>query len=378
MPLVNSVFVAIDMSKSTWLVAVHTPSDGRTGQHKLDGGDVPKLLSLIDRARNRQSRAAKAPASVCCCFEAGYDGFWLARRLHAEHIEAFVIDPASLRVDRRAKRAKTDRIDVGGLLRAIMSLHRGDSDACRLVPIPSPEDEDAKRTHRERQRLVKERTGHINRIKGLLATQGIYEYQPLKRDRRSRLQELRTGDGRSLPERLQREISRELDRLELVVEQIGEIEEERDTAINAAGGPDITLQVGALMGSQLIRLRGVGAETATILVREAFYRSFANRKALASYAGLTPSPYASGEVNRDQGLDTSGNALVRKTMVELAWVWLRHQPSSVLSCWFRERVGEQKGRIRRVAIVALARKLLIALWRYATTGLVPTGAILKA
>jgi transposase len=378
MPLANSVFVAIDMSKPTWLVALHTPSDGRTGQHKLEGGNVPGLLSLIGRARSRQARTTKASVPVCCCFEAGYDGFWLARRLHAEQIETYVIDPASLRVDRRAKRAKTDRIDVGGLLRAIMSLHRGDSDACRLVPIPSPEDEDAKRTHRERQRLVKERTGHINRIKGLLATQGIYEYQPLKQDRRSRLHELRTGDGRSLPERLQREISRELDRLELVIEQIDEIEQERDAAINAAAVPEGTLKAGALMGSQLLRLRGVGAETATILVREGFYRSFANRKALASYAGLTPSPHASGQVNRDQGLDTSGNALLRKTMVELAWMWLRHQPSSVLSCWFRERVGEQKGRIRRITIVALARKLLIALWRYATTGLVPTGAILKA
>jgi transposase len=306
----NAVFVAIEMSKSTWLVAVYTPWDGRIGQHKVDGGDLAALLLIIERVRNKHARAVDSPVSVHCCFEAGYDGFWLARRLRAEKIEPYVIDPSSLKVDRRAKRAKTDRIDVGGLLRVIMAVHQGDLHACRLVPIPSPEQEDAKRTHRERQRLVKERTGHINRIKGLLATQGIYDYQPLKQDRR--------------------------------------------------------------------RLRGVGAETATILVREAFYRSFANCKALASYAGLTPSPYASGGMNRDQGLDHAGNSLLRKTMVELAWVWFRYQPDSTLSRWFRERVGEQKGRIRRIAVVALARKLLIALWRYATTGLVPTGAILKA
>ena len=369
----NAVFVAIDMSKSTWLVAVYTPWDGRIGQHKVDGGDLAALLSIIERVRNKHARAVDSPVSVHCCFEAGYDGFWLARRLRAEKIEPYVIDPTSLKVDRRTKRAKTDRIDVGGLLRVIMAMHRGDLHACRLVPIPTPEQEDAKRTHRERQRLVKERTGHINRIKGLLATQGIYDYQPLKQDRHRRLHDLRTGDGRVLPERLRREVSRELDRLELTMEQIAEIEAERDAAIQA----DAT-EPNAVMGAELIRLRGLGAETATILVREAFYRSFANCKALASYAGLTPSPYASGGMNRDQGLDHAGNSLLRKTMVELAWVWLRYQPDSTLSRWFRERVGEQKGRIRRIAVVALARKLLIALWRYATTGLVPTGAILKA
>lgn len=369
----NAVFVAIEMSKSTWLVAVHTSKDGRTGLHKFDGGDVTALLSIIERARNRQAHTADSEVPVHCCFEAGYDGFWLARRLRAEKIKPHVIDPTSLKIDRRAKRAKTDRIDVAGLLRVIVALHRGDSYACRLVPIPTPEEEDAKRTHRERQRLVKERTGHINRIKGLLATQGIYDYQPLKQDRHRRLHDLRTGDGRALGERLRREISRELDRLELTIEHIAEIEAERDAAIKAGA-----TEPSAVMGAQLIRLRGVGAETATILVREAFYRSFNNRKALASYAGLTPSPYASGGMDRDQGLDHAGNSLLRKAMVELAWVWLRYQPGSALSRWFRERVAEQKGRIRRIAVVALARKLLIALWRYATTGLVPTGAILKA
>jgi transposase len=182
----NAVFVAIDMSKSTWLVAVHTPKDGHTGQHKVDGGDVAALLSIVQRARGRQAQAAMSPTSVRCCFEAGYDGFWLARRLRAEQIEPYVIDPTSLKIDRRAKRAKTDRVDVGGLLRALMSLHRGDSEACRLVSVPTPEEEDAKRTHRERQRLVKERTGHSNRIKGLLATQGdtLYARQRLSGHRR--------------------------------------------------------------------------------------------------------------------------------------------------------------------------------------------------
>ena len=274
----NAVFVAIELSKSTWLVAVHTPIDGRIGQHKIAGSNVSALLSIIDRARNRQARTTVSAVSVHCCFEAGYDGFWLARRLSAEQIQPHVIDATSLKVDRRAKRAKTDRIDVGGLLRVIMALHQGDSHACRLVPIPTPEEEDAKRTHRERQRLVKERTGHINRIKGLLATQGIYDYQPLKQDRRRRLPDLRTGDGREL---LSAYAAR------FLVNSTGSNSPSNKSPRSKRNATPPSRRVrpahepNAAMGAQLIRLRGVGAETATILVREAFYRSFTNCKALA-------------------------------------------------------------------------------------------------
>lgn len=236
-----------------------------------------------------------------------------------------------------------------------------------MVRVPTVAEEDAKRTHRERRRLVKERTGHINRIKALLALHGVTDYEPLKADRRQRLSALVTHNGEPLPPRLRREISRELERLELALEQLAEVEAERDMVGDQA----------AAMIGQLARLKGVGPQTATVLTREVFYRDFANRKAVASYAGLTPSPYISGTSQRDQGISKAGNGLVRTAMIELAWLWLRHQPESALSRWFVERVGNTKGRLRRIAVVALARKLLVALWRFVSTGLVPTGAVVK-
>jgi len=277
-------------------------------------------------------------------------------------------------VDRRARRAKTDRLDAARLLRALMAWWRGDRAACHMVQAPSVEREDARRTHRERQRLITERVQHVNRIKGLLATQGIYDYRPLRRDRWERLEELRTGDGHELPPRLRREIEREFKRLELVLEQIEASEAERDATLAAPGAEDVD----APMVARLSKLGGIGPELATVLVREALYRSFTNRKEVAAYAGLTPSPHASGDRHRDQGISKAGNPLLRKAMVELAWLWLRYQPDSALTRWFTERVGAVRGRMRKITAVALARKLLVALWRYVRTGLVPEGARLKA
>ena len=214
----------------------------------------------------------------------------------------------------------------------------------------------------------------MNRIKALLATQGISEYQPLKADRRPCLDELRTAEGRPLTPHLRQELLRELDRLELVLEQVRAVEAERDAPVRAERPAD----AGERMIADLVRLRGVGPETATVLVREAFYRGFAGRRQVAAYAGLTPSPYRSGGMQHDQGISKAGNPLLRATMIELAWLWVRHQPGSALARWFAERVGAAGGRMRRIGIVAVARKLLIALWRYATTGLVPDGAGLKA
>ena len=260
------------------------------------------------------------------------------------------------------------------LLRALIAWWRGDRAACRMVQVPSAEREDTRRTHRERQRLITERVQHVNRIKGLLATQGLDDYHPLRRDRWARLGELQTGDGRPLPARLRREIERELRRLDLVLEQITAVEAERDAAIAEPTAGDVDAAKVAL----LARLGGIGPELATVLVREALFRSFANRKEVAGYAGLTPSPFASGDRHREQGISKAGNPLLRKAMVELAWLWLRYQPDSALSRWFAERVGAARGRMRKITAVALARKLLVALWRYVTTGLVPEGARLKA
>jgi transposase len=367
------VFIAIEVSKRDWLVAGHTPCDGRTSQHKCRGGDVQALLRVIDRLRQREARAVRRPVRAICVHEAGYEGFWLHRQLVAVGIESHVIDATSLQVDRRARRAKTDAIDVEGLVRALIAYAGGEPGRCRMVRVPTVAEEDAKRTHRERKRLVKERTGHINRIKALLALHGITDYEPIKADRRSRLHALVTRNGHPLPPRLRRELARELDRLELVLEHLAEVEAERDALAPAQVASD---QAAPLI-MQLIRLKGVGPETATILAREVFYRGFTNRKAVASYAGLTPSPYMSGTMQRDQGISKAGNRLVRTAMIELAWLWLRHQPDSALSQWFCARVGSTKGRLRRIAVVALARKLLVALWRFVTTGLIPSGAALK-
>ena len=368
-----AVFVAMELSKSAWLLAVQGSPSGKKSSHRVEAGDVAGLLDLLGRLRTREQQACGGEVQIILGYEAGYDGFWLHRRLTPEGIACWVMDPGSLQVNRRARRAKTDRLDAAMLLRALMAWCRGDRAACHMVQVPSVEREDARRTHRERQRLVTERVQHVNRIKGLLATQGVYDYLPLRRDRRERLAELRTGDGRVLPPCLRREIEREFLRLELVLEQIAAVEAERDAAVALPAADDADAAKVAL----LARLGGIGTELATVLVREALYRPFANRKEVAAYAGLTPSPFASGDRHREQGISKAGNPLLRKSMVELAWLWLRYQPNTALARWFTGRVGEIRGRIRKITAVALARKLLVALWRYVTTGLVPEGARLK-
>ena len=368
------ILVAIELSKKNWLVAMLTPLADKVSLHSLPAGDAAGLLALLRKARRKAEAALGRPLDMVSCYEAGYDGFWLHRVLCAHGIANQVFDPASLEVNRRARRAKTDRIDVRGLLRALAACLRGEPKVVSVVRVPNVEEEDARRLSRERHRLVIERVSHVNRIKGLLATQGIYDYEPLRRDRRERLAGLVCGDGRPLPPRLASEIGRELTRLELVLTMIGELEAERDAiaAARAANHPAAAKIV------RLARLTGVGPEFATVLTGEVFYRCFANRRQLAAYVGLDASPFRSGGMNRDQGIAKAGNAKARTTMVELAWGWLRHQPDSALSRWFHDRVGALKGRPRRIAIIALARKLLVALWRYVETGLVPDGAVLKA
>jgi transposase len=281
------------------------------------------------------------------------------------------VEPASIAVPRRHRRAKTDAIDGEALLRTLMAFERGEPRVCSMVAPPSPEAEDRRRVSRERRTLIKERIGHINRIKGLLAAQGIAGYEPMRRGCRERLDELRTGDGRPLPPRLKAEIGRELERLELLGRQIAAVEAERDALVRE----EIPAQSPA---GRLMRLRGIGPEFATVLWLEGLFRHFRNRRQLAAYAGLAPSPWQSGTVKGEQGISKSGNPRLRTTAIELAWLWLRHQPETALSRWFRERVRSDRGRVRRVSIVALARKILVALWRFVTDGVVPEGATLKA
>ena len=365
--------IAIELSKKTWVIGFIRPFSSKISRRTLNGGDWKGLLELIDEVRTRASRETGRAVEVVSCYEAGYDGFWLHRLLEAHGVRNYVIDPASLQVDRRARSVKTDRIDTERLLRSLMAYLRGEPKVWSVVRAPTLAEEDARRLHRERDRLISERVRHVNRIKGLCALHGIYDYQPLRPQAMARLERLCTAQGTPLPPRLKSEIKRELQRLELVVEMIATLEAERDAVVEDAA----STHVNAKKIRDLHKLKAIGPEFAAVLVGEIFHRHFDNRRQLASYVGYAPSPFQSGSVARDQGISKAGNSKGRTTGIELAWLWLRYQPGSDLSIWFQARVGATKGRIRRIAIVALARKLLVALWRYLETGLVPRGAVLK-
>ena len=373
-PDAGRLFAALELGKSRWLVTVDAPGSDKLSRHAVAGGDGAALLDLLARLRTTAERRTGRPVEVLVIQEAGLDGFWLHRLLERNGISSHVVDPASIAVNRRHRRAKTDTIDGEMLLRSLTAWARGERRVCSMVRPPSPEEEDRRRLTRERATLLEERIQHTNRIKGLLYGRGIIDYDPLRKDRLARLDALETGDGRPLPERLKAEIRRELERVELVASQIAAVERERDALIEApseAAGPGTP-------AAALARLKGIGGELGALLWLEALFRRFDNRRQIAAYAGLAPSPRQSGGTEREQGISKSGNRRLRHAMVELAWFWLRHQPDSALSAWFRERVGPGRGRVRRIAIVALARKLLVALWRYTTRGVVPQGAAFKA
>ena len=283
-----------------------------------------------------------------------------------------MLEPTSILVNRRARPAKTDRLDAEGMLRVLAAWLSGDRQVCSMVRVPSPEEEDAKRPHREREHLVQDKLRIENRIEALLFTQGI-RGRPSLRSWERDVVELRTGDGRALPPLLRTELDRLRRRLVLVLELIRELEADRAKALQEAKAADMA--VNKVISLQ--RIRGIGDNFASVLVREVFYRSFGNRRQLASYVGITPMPYQSGEMDRDRSISRAGNPRARTTIIQLAWLWLRYQPESALARWFRERVGTLQGRTRRIAIVAMARKLLIALWRYVETGVVPDGSAIK-
>jgi transposase len=310
---------------------------------------------------------------IVTIYEAGLDGFWLHRRLCAQGIDSHVVDAASIAAPRRKRRAKSDAIDGETLLRTLAAWCRGEPRVCSMVVPPTPEDEDRRRVSREWSRLTSERTALSNRINGLLVNQGIAGYQPLKRDRHARLEELRTGDGRPLPPRLKSEIVRMLERLEMLLRQIKQVEAERDALLAEAkrSNPNSPMALLATLGA-------FGPEISTMFGLECFCRDFANRCQIASFVGLAPTPWRSGAIQHEQGISKAGRPRLRALMIEAAWSWLRYQPDSALSVWFRTKVGDAKGRAKRVAIVALARKLLVALWRFVTQGVVPEGARLKA
>ena len=366
----QSIYAALELSKNSWLLAIQFPDRDSPSLYPIRGGNAEGLMAKLDAARKRVAKVSGQTPKVTLCYEAGYDGFWLARFLDQRGIECRVMEPASLQVNRRARRVKTDRIDVENILHTLIAWCRGERHVCSMVVIPSVEEEDLRRTHRERNRLVRERTAHVNRIKGLLFGQGIRGINVMKNYKTLAPAELVTGDGRPLPKRLGREITREIERLAQVQAQIVEVERERDKAPTPCAATERKRH-------DLLRLNGIGPTIAAILAREVYYRRFANRRQVASYLGLAPSPYDSGDGRRSQGISKAGNSLARYTLIQAAWLWLRHQPNSALTQWFHRRTEGQGKRVRCIMIVALARKLAIALWRYVETGLIPEGAAVK-
>ena len=370
----GTIFVAIELSQRSWLVTLHSPDKDKLSRHKLEGGDHVELLALISRVRERAARALGGVPAVVSCYEAGYDGFWLHRLLLAAGIANYVFDPASIAVDQRARRVKTDRIDGEKMLRTLMAYLRGEPRVVRIVQVPAPEQEDVRRASRERGRLIKEQTAHTTRIKALLRLLGMAVGNPRRRDWLSWLAAQRDWQGQAVPRRMLAEIKHEHARLMLVREQL-----EALVQASAQADPAPAAAQMAERNELLLRLKCLGPAFATTLTNEVFYKDFRNRREVASYFGLTPSPWQSGGIDRDQGISKAGNPRARCAAIELAWLWLRHQPESALTRWFRSRTHNNASkRNKRIAIVALARKLMVALWRYLTTGLVPEGALLKA
>ncbi len=368
----STLIAIIEMSQASWLVGAIVPGVARHPLKKL-AADEDALLRLLQRWRDEATRAGRPITRIAIAFEAGRDGFWLARWLRARDIEAHVIHAASVPVSREHRRAKTDRLDCELLKRAFLGWLRGERDHCSMAAIPTLELEDARRPSRERETLVGERTRIINRMKATLARLGIRNFKPGLRNAAERLAGLGTPEGVALPTNTLAELRHDMARLDLVKEQIREIERTRleRLAQQPTEAPDAMLAL-------LARVVGVGIETADMLVHEVFVRNLRDRRAVARYGGLTGAPDESGAKRREKGLTRAGNARVRRGMLQLAWRFLMFQKDSALAEWFRARAADCRPGTRKTMVVALARKLLIALWRLVTTGEVPEGVVLRA
>jgi transposase len=346
------------------------------------GGRLAGLLARFWAIRDKASARTGISYPIIVIQEAGLDGFWIHRALEQEGIESHVVDAASIAVSRRRRRAKTDRIDGEALLRAPLALERGEPRVCSMARAPTPQDEDRRRICRERKTLLAERIQHVNRIKGLLFSQGIGDYEPLRRDRRRALEAVGAGDGRTLGANMKAQIGRELDRLELLLDQIAAVEAERDAMLareaeaKARAAQDAKRTPAAV--EMLMDVRGLGPDTVAMLWTEAFYRSFDNRRQVAAFVGLAGTPWQSGSIDHEQGVSKGGNHRLRTAMIQLAWLWPRHQPGSALARWFVERTQDASKPHRKKMVVALARKLLVALWRWVDAGVVIEGAVLKS
>lgn len=365
--LVPVLYVAFELANSTWKMAC---SDGSKLRHiTVTAGDLAQVHRAIIGAKRHFGMGDEV--HTVSCYEAGRDGFWLHRYLQSCGIENVVVDSASLEVDRRLRRAKTDRIDAGKLLRMLVRYHGGEKHLWRVVRVPSPEDEDARHLHRELEALKRERTRYRNRIHGILIQQGLRVKNPSKKKFVQELDSLRTWDGRELPAEMKVRLVRVHERLRMVEDQISSLVKEKTQRLHEENAR--MAQV-----AQLLRIPGIGPVSSWTFVMEFFgWRCFRNRREVAALAGLTPTPYDSGRRLREQGISKAGNRRVRTLAIEVAWVWLRFQPRSKLSRWFLERFADGGSRMRRIGIVALARRLLIDLWRFLEYGVVPEGAQIR-
>jgi transposase len=378
---IGAIFISLELSRSKWLITSLAPGGGqRMSRHGVEACDLAGLSARFWAIRDKASARTGICYPIIVIQEAGLDGFWIHRALEKEGIESHVVDAASIAVSRRRRRAKTDRIDGEALLRVLLAFKRGEPRVCSMARAPAPQDEDRRRICRERKTLLVERIQHVNRIKGLLFSQGIGDYEPLRRDRRRALEAVRTGDGRELGANMKAQIGRELDRLELLLGQIAAVEAERDAmlareaeaeAARGAQGAPARVQM-------LMNLKSLGPDTVAMLWTEAFYRSFDNRRQVAAFVGLAGTPWQSGSIDHEQGVSKGGNQRLRTAMIQLAWLWPRHQPGSALARWFVERTKGANKSHKKKMVVALARKLLVALWRWVDAGVVIEGAVMKS
>ena len=362
------MYIAFELSNTTWKLVF---CDGnKTRNVTVKASELGQLEKEIDKARKRFG--LEGDIQLKSCYEAGRDGFWIHRYLLSKGIDNLVVDSSSIEVNRRKRRAKSDRLDAGNLLRLLMRYHGGERQVWKVVTVPSVEEEDARNLHRDLEALNRERTLHRNRIKAFLVQQGIKVRNPSRKNFLKILAALQTWDGKELPADMKARVVREYMRLQMVEDHIKFLKKERKQKVDSRETASLQ-QV-----AQLMKLNGIGANSSWVFVMEFFgWRKFRNRREVGALAGLTPTPYDSGGSRREQGISKAGNWRIRTMAVEIAWCWLRFQPHSKLSRWFNERFASGGSRMRRIGIVALARKLLIDLWRYLEHGVIPEGALLK-
>jgi transposase len=368
----TTLIAVVEMSLKSWVIAGVVPGIDRHPLKKL-GADEEGLLRLLHRWKDEATKVGHTIKRIVVAFEAGRDGFWLARWLRTQHVEAFVIHPTSVAVSREHRRAKTDRLDTELLKRAFIGWLRGERNHCQMAAIPTLEEEDSRRPAREREGLIGERTRIVNRMKAILAWLGIRNFKPTLRKAPERVESLRTPEGTPLPPNMLAELQRDMARLRFVAEQIDAIEAARQGRLRQT--PEERAHAMVIL---LARVVGVGIETADMLVHEILSRNLRDRRAVARFAGLTGSPDESGSKRREKGLAKAGTARVRRGMIQLAWRFLLFQKECALVQWYRARTEGAGRGTRKVLIVALARKLLVELWRFSTVGRLPAGVVLRA